>query len=129
MYIFTFPGSDPGSSFEVLCVYILCTQIITEMVNLLFSVSGVMKDVSGVFASAAKTKCGQRTWMPTAGKTTVRISAATTVTVSAAPVNARSGTMLQRSTVACTASATTSTVTGLTTSSAEVRNVEMIKDE
>lgn len=126
MYIFTFPGSDPGSSFEVLCVYILCTQIITEMVKLLFSVSGVMKDVSGVFASAAKTKCGQRTWMPTAGKTTVRISAATTVTVSAAPVNARSGTMLQRSTVACTASATTSTVTGLTTSSAEVRNVEMI---
>lgn len=95
------------------------------LANLLFPVSGVTTDVSGVFASAAKTKCGQRTWMPTAEKTTVRISAATTATVSAAPANARSGRILQRSTAASTASATTSTVTAPTTSSAEVRIVEI----
>lgn len=95
------------------------------MVYLLFSLPGVMMDVSGVFASAARTKYGQRTWMPIVEKTTVRISAATTVTVSAAPANARSGRILQRSTVASTASATTSTVTAPTTSSAEVRIVEI----
>lgn len=92
--------------------------------NLLFCASGVTTDASGVFVSAAKTKCAQRTWMPTAEKTTVRISAATTATVSAAPVNARSGTIPQKSTVASTASATTSTATAPTTSSAEVGNVQ-----
>lgn len=126
-YSFTFSGSDQCVSLEVLLpiLYTFMFPFCKHKVNLLFSASGVMTDVSGVFVSAAKTKCAQRTWMPTAEKTTVQISAATTVTVSAAPVNARSGTILQRSTVACTVSATTSTVTGPTTSSAEVRNVQM----
>lgn len=84
-----------------------------------------MKGVSGVFASVAKTKSGQRTWMPTAEKTMAQISVATMATVFAAPVNARSGRILQRCTVANTASVTTSTVTAPTISYAEVRIVEI----
>lgn len=79
----------------------------------------------GVFASAAKTKCGLKTWTPTAEKTTVQISAATMVTASVAPANARSGRILQRSTVGSTVSATTSTVTAPTTNSVEVRIVKI----
>lgn len=99
------------------------THLITEMVNVLSSVSGVMRDVLGVFVSAVKTKSGQRTWMPTAEKTTVRTSVATMATVSAAPANARSGKIQQRFTVENSASATTLTVTAPTTSSVEVRIV------
>lgn len=82
-------------------------------------------DASDVFVSAAKTKYEQRIWMPTAEKTTVQISAAIMVTVSAAPANARRGRTLQRSTVASTASVTTSTVIAPTTSFVEVRIVEI----
>lgn len=87
------------------------------------SASGVMRGVLGFLASAAKMKSGQRTWTPTAEKTTEQISAATAATVFVASVNARSGKIQQRFTVENTASATTSTVTAPTTSSVEVRTV------
>lgn len=90
-------------------------------VNLPLCVAGVMRGVLDVFVSVAKTKSGQRTWMPTAAKTMAPTSAATMVTVCAAPVNVRRGRTLQRSTAANTASVTTSTVTAPTTSSVEVR--------
>lgn len=67
--------------------------------------------------------------MPTAEKTTVQISVATMATVCAAPVNAKSGRTLQRSTVANTVSVTTSTVTAPTTSSVEVRIVKINSSE
>lgn len=91
--------------------------------------SGATKVVSGVVVSAAKTMFARKTWTPTAGKTMERISAATTATVFVAPVSARNGRILQRSTAASTASVTTSTVTVLTTSCVEVRTVKMNLDE
>lgn len=74
-------------------------------------------------ASAAETRDRLRIWMPNAEKTMAQISAATMATVSAAPANARSERILQRSITASTASVTISTVTDPTTSSAEVRNI------
>lgn len=85
----------------------------------------VTKDVLGVNVSAAKTKSGQTTWMPTAENPTVQISVATMASASVAPANARSGRIPQKSTVASTVSVTTSTATDLATCSAEVSVTEV----